>query len=118
MGDRAVVLFEDGEAIEPFAIYYHWAGKDGVESDYAAALSEHKDRRDDVSYFSARMIGLSCARHPGSTGIGLLAAPTPEQYASPSLMAQYSHGDAGVAVVNPEKGSIRWIEGTGYGARE
>lgn len=117
MGDRAVVLLEDGDAIEPFAIYYHWAGKGGVESFYTEALEAHKSRRDDVSYFSARMVGLSCEAAPGSTGIGLIAAPTEEQYASPTLMAQYSHGDAGVAVVNPEKGTIRWIEGTGYGAR-
>lgn len=118
MGDRAVALFKDGHGtLEPYAVYFHWAGAEGVAELFAEALVTFKDRIDDESYFSARFVGLACAKAPGSTGIGLLAAPTAEEFADAGAMTQYSPGDAGVAVLTPSKGLIEWVPGTGYGAR-
>jgi len=119
MGDRAVVLFEGANGIEPFAVYFHWAGAAGVRALCDEALARLAERRGDVSYFAARFVGIAHEHDKDSvTGMGLLAAPTAAQYADPAAMKEYSHGDAGVAVLNPAEGTLRWIDGTGYGATQ
>mgnify|MGYP006319021671 FL=1 len=116
MGDRAVVLFEDDNEIQGYAVYFHWAGQEGVESLYQKTLEYMGDCADDVPYFAARFVGLAHAEMDGQTGLGMLAPPTLEEFADPAAMAKYSHGDAGVCVLSPATKAIRWIEGTGYGA--
>ncbi len=117
MGDRAVVLFESAEGIAPFAVYFHWAGAEGVRALFDAALTRLAERRNDLAYFAARFVGIAHEQDADRvTGLGLLAAPTPAQYADPAYMREYSHGDAGVAVLNPAEGTLVWVKGTGYGA--
>ena len=116
MGDRAVIVFQNGpEATkpEPFAVYLHWAGDDGAEDLAKEAMKALPDRLDDIGYFSARMIGLYCAEHPGSTGIGIIPALDAEFTDLPAWK-KFSHGDAGVMVLCTQSMSICWIEGTGY----
>ena len=47
MGDRAIVLFEDAGEIKPYGVYFHWAGGDGVEALYVAALEYMKGRTEE-----------------------------------------------------------------------
>jgi len=118
MGDRAVLLFTSEGNLEPFAVYFHWAGEEGVADLVKRAKVAFSGRLDDPSYFSARLVGLACADSPGETGIGLLAAPDPAALNDPDVMSEYSHGDAGVAILSLPSGNLSWIPGTGYAPRE
>ena len=118
MGDRAIVLFEDAQGVERFAVYYHWAGRAGVEADARQAVKDHGDRLGDTSYFGARWVGVACASRPGSTGVGLLSVPPEVTARHPEALKKFSHGDAGVAIFNVDTAILRWIEGTGYGFTE
>ncbi len=115
MGDRAIVLFSENGQLEPFAVYFHWAGDEGVHAYAAKALADHAERKSDISYFAARFVQTAANELEGSTGIGLLPAPTAEEFSDPAKMREYSHGDAGVCIFEPAQSKLTWIVGTGYG---
>lgn len=133
MGDRALVVFTDGEEVSP-VIYAHWAG-DAIPELLATHRDLMKDRRGDVSYAAARFCGLLHEHVPGNLSVGLFTTPPVEQQAVTILanpypewwtkeqmeasdkaysriLEEYSHGDAGLIVVNVK--SYTWRAYGGY----
>lgn len=110
MGDRVVVVVTDGNEIAP-AIYAHWLGSEApailVKAGEAGLI-----RKDDESYAAARVCGAFHEASPGHTGVGLLDAPAD---LSDETLEEFSHGDAGVIVLNVSDGSLRYVGGYGEG---
>lgn len=102
MGDRAVIYVKDSAC----ALYLHWGGREVRKLLKKAAPTM---RRDDPDYAQARLIGAACAMSPGITGIGVL--PPPESL-PPS--DDYSHGGAGVFVVDCKTGIVETFHGYGF----
>ena len=121
MGDRALVVFSDGRDVSP-VVYLHWNGTEVPEW-----LEEHKylmgGRMGDVSYAVARFIGICHIHIHSNMSLGCFTASnsvkaaarafvqgtsTPEQL---SVLENFSHGDAGVVVVNVLSGSWRGFGG-------
>lgn len=102
MGDRAVV-YVDGASC---ALYLHWGGSAVRELLLEAAPTM---RKGDEDYAQARLIGVAHLKWPGLTGVGVL--PPPKE-TPPSR--DYSHGDAGVFVVDPETGVVECFHGYGF----
>jgi len=129
MGDRALILFTDGKEVSP-TVYLHWSGSRVPE-----LLDELKilmsDRLGDVGYSAARFIGLCHATIDGSLSLGcwnaessiedaVWAFSSTEADSEPALTAvtelkSYSHGDAGVVIVNVN--DLSWKAVGGYLAR-
>src|ERR1051326_2984584 len=103
MGDRALIIFTDGEAVSP-VIYLHWAG-----SRVPDLLHRHKDlmasRGADVQYAAARFVGIVHATMPEQNlSLGIWNADCNTRYAvladAADKLADLSHGDAGFVVVD------------------
>jgi hypothetical protein len=107
MGDRCLVVFTDDTGDISPAIYSHWAGHD-----MPALLAEAGERgilrEGDASYAAARFCGHLHEQSVRTTGLGLL--PPPENL-SDDVLQEYSHGDAGIAIVNVDTGSVRYAAG-------
>lgn len=98
MGDRVLVTFtDDGKSHSP-AIYMHWNGEDAAKMIRDAAPLF---RRGDEAYSAARFCGFCHTQIEGSLGLGLLSGPKPE-----TDWEEYSHGDAGVYIVNVSTGEV------------
>lgn len=104
MGDRAVVVFHSSGYYSP-GVYMHWAGS---EVPRLLVAAKPVLRAGDPSYAAARFCGVVHMDSPDSrTGLGLLDAPKLEQLQS----GQYSHGDAGVFVVDVDTGDVQQFNG-------
>lgn len=126
MGDRVLVIFHDKQEVSP-VVYLHW-GAEGTP----ALLKKHaefmKDRKGDVQYGAARFVGLAHAEVPNlATGIGIwnleegqrdaVMAVTDEEFGgykptAEKLVADMSHGDGGVVLVNVD--DFSWKAYGGY----
>jgi hypothetical protein len=119
MGDRALVIFEDADEVSP-VVYLHWSG-----SRVPALLEQLKERmrgrEGDVSYAAARFVGLCHEALPGNLSLGVWNIPVDTLVAVKSRgldgradkeLAGYSHGDAGVVVVNAN--DFTWQAYGGY----
>jgi hypothetical protein len=110
MGNRANVLFVDGEHLSP-AVCLHWNG--GPESVYAflAEMERRKCRiAGDPAYGSARFAHIVCdffdKDSAGALSVGLLAAP---KSLSLEDLEPLNHGDNGIYVVETVRnGSVAW----------
>jgi hypothetical protein len=108
MGDRVLVLFtDDSKELSP-AIYMHWGGDSA-----ARFITEAQPllRHGDASYAAARFCGFCHDAHRSALGLGLLNAPTEK---NPDW-EKFSHGDAGVYVVNVSTGFVLAYGGYGVG---
>lgn len=94
MGDRAVIHFTDGQKIGP-AVYVHWSGED-VPAILGETRRIMEDRLGDVGYTTARCIGVCHDRIEGNLSLGTWSAPSEAEIRH----ADYTHGDAGVFLVN------------------
>ena len=107
MGDRAIVIFYDRDRVSP-VVYLHCNGEH-----VPAWLNELREvmrgREDDAGYGCARFIGLCHTKIEGPLSLGTwnLPARLAKSVASPDreperarALARYSHGDAGVVLVN------------------
>ena len=103
MGDRALIIFTDGEDVSP-VIYLHWAG-----SRVPDLLHRHKDlmasRGADVQYAAARFVGIVHATMPEQNlSLGIWNADRIVRNAvlesDVDVLAMTSHGDAGLVVVD------------------
>lgn len=108
MGDRALVMFctQQTQQVEgPLEFspvtYLHWHGH-CVGSLLHNLYARMEGRRGDCAYVSARFVGLCHEKIEGNLSLGLWNAPTPED-----LFEQnddqgwiYSHGDAGIFIVD------------------
>lgn len=101
MGDRAVVVFTDGDIVSP-GIYLHWHGSSVGEwiGELAKLMGT---RQGDVSYAAARFAGLCHQKIEGNTSLGLLSVPD-TILTNP---AEESHGDHGVIIVNANDFSFK-----------
>ena len=103
MGDRALIIFTDGKDVSP-VIYLHWSG-----SKVPRLLEQHKalmaPRGADVCYAAARFAGIAHATMPDqnlSLGMWNAEANTINAVLGSQAdeLAQISHGDAGLIVVD------------------
>ena len=115
MGDRALVIFTDGEKVSP-VIYLHWAG-----SRVPDLLHRHKDlmasRGADVQYAAARFVGIVHSTMPEQNlSLGIWNADRNTRNAvlagDSDALAAMSHGDAGLVVVDVR--SYSWTAWGGY----
>ena len=108
MGDRVLITFtQDGENYSP-AVYMHWSGSEAPDMIRAAALVM---RKGDESYSAARFCGechKALGMKHGPVGLGILPGPQPNEN-----WEEYSHGDAGVYVVNVATGEVQAHGGYG-----
>src|SRR5437763_13243989 len=103
MGDRALIIFTDGEQVSP-VVYLHWAG-----AEVPALLEQHKalmaSRGADVAYAAARFVGIVHATMPEQNlSLGMWNAAkdttTAVRASDAETLANMSHGDAGFVVVD------------------
>jgi hypothetical protein len=116
MGDRALVIFTDGNEVSP-TVYLHWHGQQVPEllKEIAALMA---DRLDDVSYTAARFIGICHNSIKGNLSLGVLDTDAALREAiltsDAGAIAQHSHGNAGVVVVNVSAPAFSWAAYGGY----
>lgn len=122
MGDRALVVFEDGGHYSPVT-YLHWSGYE-----VPGLLATHKElmrgREGDREYAAARFVGV-CHEHldNSNTGLGIWNLTDTERAAldtptgdggetKADALATLSHGDAGFILVNAT--TFEWRAYGGY----
>ncbi|MEH2508659.1 hypothetical protein V1291_000013 [Nitrobacteraceae bacterium AZCC 1564] len=111
MGDRALVVFHSADKSETSpTIYLHWLGSD-VPALITELASVMKGREDDVSYTAARFCALACGKHSGNSGVGLY--DTQDDILTNAKA--YTHGDAGVVLVDAK--TFEWTAFGGYLAK-
>jgi hypothetical protein len=107
MGNRALVIFTDGERVSP-VVYLHWCG-DKVPAWLLDLKQLMRGREGDVDYSCARFIGLCHSQIAGNQSLGVWNVPPPIERAvrafpctdrSREQLAAYGHGNAGVVIVN------------------
>ncbi len=102
MGDRAVIHFHNRVEVSP-AIYLHWGGRD-VKKLIGKVRHLMRGRGCDVQYTAARFVGICHETYSDqNTGLGMFNAPNGkdfEEVKSQILDTEYSHGDAGVFLVD------------------
>lgn len=117
MGDRALIIFQHATEVSP-TVYVHWAGHV-----IPKLLRQHKElmkgRFGDIEYACARFIGiLHNSTNPGDN-LGLGVWNTPEviqkcikekKFERPSFK-DYSHGDAGIILVDCADFSVQAFHG-------
>lgn len=115
MGDRAIIVFTDGEDVSP-VIYLHWSG-----SNVPALLEQHKtlmaSRGADLQYAAARFVGIVHATMPQQNlSLGIWNAEPVTRRAVLSAdadeLSKISHGDAGLIIVDVKDYS--WKAWGGY----
>jgi hypothetical protein len=111
MGDIAIVHFKDSVEVSP-AIYLHWGG-----SEVGKLLRKCKELmagRRDVPYAAARFVGLAHEDIPGPLSLGIWNAPG--RRLAEIRKDSYSHGDAGVFIVDVDTWEVETHGG--YGLRD
>jgi hypothetical protein len=109
MGNRATVIFDNGQRISP-AIYLHWNG--GPESVYAfLGELDRRGVRADSEYDAARFVQLIGEFFDGReefTGLSLGIVNGPSEITADALdKVESDHGDNGFYVVNRENRTMR-----------
>lgn len=125
MGDRALIHFHDGDEISP-CIYLHWGGSI-VEKLLQETRKKMEGREGDVQYTWARCIGIADDEVPGNLSLGVWNAPSdkyreareemirmePCSFDREQMHYPYSHGDAGVFLVNCKTWEVEYFGGYG-----
>jgi hypothetical protein len=107
VGDRAVFVCRDETGYYSPGIYIHLGGSQALDYLLQAAP---KMPADDVSYAAARLCGVLHQIISGSDYLALL--PPPEVDTQDKVdWDQYSHGDAGVVIVNVSSGTAECVAG-------
>ena len=113
MGDRALLIVHNATDVSP-TIYLHWSGH-AVPNLIDDLKSLMADRTDDVAYAAARLVGLAHTQAPGNLSLGLWETPDAIRQAvlanSDDPLEAYSHGDAGVVLVDAADFACRAIGG-------
>lgn len=107
MGDRVLVTFTTNDNDYTPAIYLHWQGHKAAEMIREA---QPLMRKNDPAYAAARFCGFCASQISGVLGLGIVPGPSAEVD-----WDEYSHGDAGVYVVNVETGEVQCHGGYGMG---
>lgn len=130
MGDRALIHFHDGKEMSP-CIYLHWGGES-----VPALLAKTRERMDsrggDVSYTTARCVGIAHEESDGNLSLGVWNGPDQDYAKARAAMVKYepyewdktrkhfpySHGDAGVFLVDCRTWDVETFGGYGLGGYE
>lgn len=117
MGDRAVVIFHDGDDEFSPAVYLHWNAEAVPKW-----LREHAElmqgRRGDVPYAAARFIGLCHTKINGNLSLGVSNLSPREMGAledsdtREDQLRRLADGDGGAVLVNVN--DCTWIARGGY----
>lgn len=128
MGDRALIHVHDGERISP-CVYLHWGGTE-VEDLLRKTKVLMGDRTGDVAYTAARLCGLAHdADRDSNLSLGIWGPPDSNYAKAREHMLKtepysfdptrshypYSHGDAGVFLVNCKTWEVECFGGYGFG---
>jgi hypothetical protein len=106
MGNRALVVFEDGGKEFSPVVYLHWHGDRAIEwLEILAGLMD--TRRGDVAYSAARFVGIAHERVPGNLSLGIWNAPTDCASWGAAEWGDYSHGDEGLFLVDVRDWTVR-----------
>lgn len=124
MGNRALTIFTDsqGSEVSP-TVYMHWNGGD-VPEFVADTAKVMKGREGDVSYSVARFVAVVAAFLDGNLSLGVFETDADLRNAIKCQDAEsikrhaesFSHGDAGVIIVNCD--DFTWKAYGGYLADE
>lgn len=99
MGDRAIVVFKDGDKCSP-AAYLHWGGG-SIPGFLHKTWKLMEGRRKDMSYSFARFVGVCHENDPDSnTSLGAWSLPADFLFKTADELRDYSHGDAGLFIVD------------------
>lgn len=104
MGNRAIIIFTDGEEFSP-TTYMHWNGGD-VAPLLTELLTLMADRGADLSYCSARFVGIIHSHMEGNLSLGMFNTSTDGLLTATGRLpygkwlAELSHGDAGAFLVD------------------
>lgn len=110
MGNRALVVFHDGEDVSP-VIYLHWGGST-VKDRLRECRELMRGRDGDVPYAAARFVGLCHAADPKSNlSLGIWNVPGKGRSAESRLRGIESHGDAGVFEVDVRDWTVKNRDG-------
>lgn len=111
MGDRALIVFHAKDRGHSPVLYQHWGGH-GIAGLLQEACSFMADRPGDLDYIAARTVGIAHSHSPRSTGIGIFNSP---EKLEDCTVKDFSHGDAGVFLVDVSK--AEWVAEcfNGYG---
>lgn len=106
MGDRALVIFTDKDKTEVSpTVYLHWDGSN-VPARIEALKTLMGKRTNDVPYAAGRFVGICHVANTGNLSLGIMQTPDNVRQAIISgevvdvVLKEYSHGDAGVVVVD------------------
>jgi hypothetical protein len=118
MGDRALIIFTDGAEVSP-TVYLHWAG--ASVPDYIDDLATRAHPQGlSADYAAARFIGIAHEDNTGTLSLGVMQTPQEMQAAIQSgkaeAIASFTHGDAGVVVVDVK--DFSWQAYGGYLAED
>jgi len=120
MGDRALIVItsKNRDKFSP-VIYTHFGGESVPE--YIAELDGlMAGRRDDVDYAAARLVGIIHSHDVGNLSLGIWNAGRKLRRAlkaeDEEFLAQYSHGDAGIILVDCS--DFSWKAYAGYLAEQ
>ena len=111
MGDRALVVFTDRDESEfSPAAYLHWGGGAAVVEMLQKAVP--RMRNGDVGYSCARFIGVCHEDMDGNCSLGCFNGP---KDLAKAKSKDFSHGDAGVFLVNVGTWEVKSFNGYGFG---
>lgn len=108
MGDRAVFVCHRSRSKFSPAVYVHWQGHAAKSLLESAAP---RMRTGDTSYSAARLCGVIHEQSDGNCGLGLLGPPTDWTRATSRA---FSHGDAGVFLIDVDTGLVECFNGYGF----
>ena len=114
MGNRALVVFHDhARKVYGPVVYLHWHG--AMVGDYLAQLKHlMSDRLDDVEYATARFIGVAHEDNRDALSLGVWEKPR-RFTDNATWLEEFSHGDAGVFLIDAKSWDVRCFGGYGLG---
>lgn len=98
MGDRVLMQCHDSDDFGP-VVYGHWSGADAVEI-VKRLRARMATRKDDLNYWSARLVQEAINSDAGATGFGVWNAKA-------KLVSDDSHGDAGCVLIDVRTGAVQ-----------
>ncbi|KUO58138.1 MAG: hypothetical protein APF80_11935 [Alphaproteobacteria bacterium BRH_c36] len=112
MGNRALVIFhEHSRKVYGPVVYLHWHG--GMVGEYLSQVRALMgERLDDVDYATARFIGLAHEDNRDALSLGVWEKP--RRFSdTKAWLEEFSHGDAGVFLVDAKTWEVRTFGGYG-----